>query len=92
MRFIGSEWSEWGGCSADCGIGFCERRRKYVVEQRDLDFRCERDAPLPGAVLPTEDELGLSEIDKELGSMQDDATTPSNNKGEPKTFVFKNFF
>uniref|UniRef100_A0A914E2Y8 Apple domain-containing protein n=1 Tax=Acrobeloides nanus TaxID=290746 RepID=A0A914E2Y8_9BILA len=62
------EWSEWGGCSVTCGLGSCERRRK-----------CERDAPLPGAVLPSEDELGLTSESsvRESGPLQDDVATNS---------------
>ncbi|KAI6173854.1 hypothetical protein M3Y98_01127100 [Aphelenchoides besseyi] len=39
-------WSEWSTCSASCGRGITERRRK-----------CIKNDPLPGAVLPSEEEL-----------------------------------
>uniref|UniRef100_A0A915CYL3 Apple domain-containing protein n=1 Tax=Ditylenchus dipsaci TaxID=166011 RepID=A0A915CYL3_9BILA len=43
------QWSEWSGCSVTCGTGTCERTRK-----------CHKNDPLPGAVLPSEQELNLA--------------------------------
>ncbi|CAD5229665.1 unnamed protein product [Bursaphelenchus okinawaensis] len=46
------QWSEWATCSVSCGRGLTSRKRK-----------CVRDDPLPGAVLPSDEELGGSSLD-----------------------------
>ncbi|CAD5234135.1 unnamed protein product [Bursaphelenchus xylophilus] len=46
------QWSEWTTCSESCGRGLTSRKRK-----------CVKDDVLPGAVLPSDEELGGAGLD-----------------------------